>query len=96
MPHVVRSCLRSECVADFVIDRAWEPAVYDSPTDTLQGITQPVDALPPSMANDMPTIRADAWKVGIRRHQEVGPSDQSPVLGKSLGSSFPTVTRQRP
>ena len=67
MPHVVRSYLRSECVADFVIDRAWEPSDYDVPTDTLQGITQPVDALPPSRANDMPTIRADAWKVGIKR-----------------------------
>jgi hypothetical protein len=30
-----------------------------------------VDALPPRMANDMPTMRADAWKVGISRHQKV-------------------------
>ena len=78
------------------MNRAWESSVYDVLTDTLHGITQPVDVLPPSMANDMPTIRADAWKVGISRHQEVGPSDQSSVLGKSLGGSFPTVTRQRP
>ena len=92
MPHVVRSCLRSECVADFVIDRAWEPSEYDVPTDTLQGITQPVDALPPSMANDMRTIRADAWKVGIKRWPFGSVSSPWKVLGKFVSHRHSSTT----
>ena len=54
------------------LERGSPPSTTSPPTRFKGSLSQWTRS-PPRMANDMPTMGAEAWEVGSSRHQEVGP-----------------------